>query len=489
MLRYLKKALCVVFVVLVLAASFPFDAFAFDPVSSAAIANAFAQAISAYGAANGVSIVFDVSSTNGIGENMHSLWARFREGQQTVDDYADLAYLMWPDLYKKVEDAASGAVVAINVASTFAEEFDNFYNWLLSGPAELVQVDNQYYEWSSSNIGPSAQSIPIISVSGAGVLVPFVVSSSRPSLNPNTWLYFGQYSSNSSWYAISYRNQMLSYPIYFAYVNDGSTYYHTLVVCSVSMGVNSANGSVATASSGGTSSANPSTLDSVTGLYYNYGYSSNGPKDPNPSIPVYSSLSSALNAFASNSNDRTALGVKAYGDSTTASFPDTADPNYDALNRAKDIPLNIPWDDTKYGDGTGTLTDAQTGAIAGDLDGVIERDKELALAGDNVTNPPNNDDPPSSDPDDYLVLGLEDVFPFCIPFDIYDFLSALAATPTPPHFTATLAFPAAVGGNQTIEIDFDNPTFNQLAQLLRTLELLAFIVGLALLTRSMFIRG
>lgn len=479
--RYLKKALCVVFVVLVLAASFPLDAFAVDPVSSSVLANALAQAISAYGAANGVGVVFDVADADGIGENMHELWKRFRAGQQTTDDYLDIAALMWPDLYIKTSVVADAACVGVHVASTYAEQFDNFYNWLLSGPAEMVKVDNQYFHFSQSQIGPFAQPIICGSMVSYSAQVPY-------GADYSVGLVSLSYASSY----IKLRTTQNEYPVVaFAYPNG----YEYRIVCVSSANVSCVASSInsSTGNMSGSKSASTNNYNSTSSVYYSstttLHYSQNG---ATVNIPYYSSFSEGLAASAQAlgaPSVGSSVGVKAYNLTGIADFPDTADPNYDALNRARDIPLDQPWDYTKYGDGSGTLTDAQTGAIAGDLDGVIERDKELALAGDNVTNPPNDDDPTSSNPHDYLVLGLEDVFPFCIPFDIYNFLSALVAAPTAPHFTATLAFPAAVGGNQTIEIDFDNPTFNQLAQLLRTLELLAFIVGLALLTRSMFIRG
>lgn len=125
-----------------------------------------------------------------------------------------------------------------------------------------------------------------------------------------------------------------------------------------------------------------------------------------------------------------------------------------------------------------------------DVGDQIVEDGEIAVEEEETDNPDiPDDDEPIGEAGDYVVAGLEDVFPFCIPFDIYHLLSALAATPQAPSFTATLEFPEIIGGTKTIEIDFDTPTFNRLAQILRLMELLAFIVGLAFVTRSMFVRG
>jgi hypothetical protein len=83
------------------------------------------------------------------------------------------------------------------------------------------------------------------------------------------------------------------------------------------------------------------------------------------------------------------------------------------------------------------------------------------------------------------IPGLSEVFPFCIPFDIYKFLSALAADPVAPHFEWRFYVPGIC--DETIVIDLAE--FNTIAQILRTMELLAFIVGLAFVTRSKMIRS
>lgn len=90
----------------------------------------------------------------------------------------------------------------------------------------------------------------------------------------------------------------------------------------------------------------------------------------------------------------------------------------------------------------------------------------------------------SNDASAYQVNGLGDVFPFCIPFDLYNFVSCLAAEPVAPSFTWRFYVPGIC--DETIEIDFSD--FDQAAQLLRTMELLLFCVGLAFVTRKI-IRG
>lgn len=89
---------------------------------------------------------------------------------------------------------------------------------------------------------------------------------------------------------------------------------------------------------------------------------------------------------------------------------------------------------------------------------------------------------------DYTIE-LRNFFPFCIPWDIYDMLSAFVTTPVTPEFT--FQFPTGVINHQIqwTECTFDLHAWDGVAQGLRTLELIAFAVGLALMTRNIFLRG
>ena len=78
----------------------------------------------------------------------------------------------------------------------------------------------------------------------------------------------------------------------------------------------------------------------------------------------------------------------------------------------------------------------------------------------------------------YDIKGL---FPFCIPFDIYDMLNLLVAGREAPHFEYRFYVPGIV--DYTMEFDF--AMFEPLADVLRKMELLAFCVGLAFVTKSL----
>lgn len=87
---------------------------------------------------------------------------------------------------------------------------------------------------------------------------------------------------------------------------------------------------------------------------------------------------------------------------------------------------------------------------------------------------------PPTDPTGFA-LDLTKVFPFCIPFDLYAFLTCLNADPVTPVIEWEIAMPG--GGSYPLTIDLS--PFDSVAQLLRRLELLLFIIALAIKTRDL----
>lgn len=77
---------------------------------------------------------------------------------------------------------------------------------------------------------------------------------------------------------------------------------------------------------------------------------------------------------------------------------------------------------------------------------------------------------------------IKDKFPFCIPFDVVDMLRAFTANRTAPSITC----PVDLNGN-TITVDLQE--FEGVASLVRLLELILFIIGLALATRKLIGAG
>lgn len=88
------------------------------------------------------------------------------------------------------------------------------------------------------------------------------------------------------------------------------------------------------------------------------------------------------------------------------------------------------------------------------------------------------------DVSDYT-LDFRKLFPFCIPFDIYKAVKLLDATPTAPvvHYKFYLS------KSKSYNIDLNLNKFNTVAAILRKMECLLFIIGLATATRRIYIRG
>ena len=146
--------------------------------------------------------------------------------------------------------------------------------------------------------------------------------------------------------------------------------------------------------------------------------------------------------------------------------------------------------------------------VTGDLSSVIPSIKEyvesITLTGDLVISDSVDDsvDVPGDDAipgeDDVVVpelgalgdytVGLSDLFPFCLPFDLIDFISILARDPKAPYFEYDMALPSWINeGSYKFVIDLS--PFDDAAKLLRTMETLLFIIGLIILTRDKMIRG
>lgn len=160
--------------------------------------------------------------------------------------------------------------------------------------------------------------------------------------------------------------------------------------------------------------------------------------------------------------------------------------------------ITVPLDDDNYTEGDGAIIDvgAQWGDTYGDVIEGIEgafSDSEylipsITYEGEDEVQEQVQDTPAESisqEVGDYQSPGLQNVFPFCIPFDIYAFFECLAADPVAPSFTWRFYVP----GICDEEIELDLSDFDSVAQVVRTMELLAFIVGLAIVTRNRFLRG
>lgn len=84
-----------------------------------------------------------------------------------------------------------------------------------------------------------------------------------------------------------------------------------------------------------------------------------------------------------------------------------------------------------------------------------------------------------------LAFDLTAIFPFCIPFDLFALIEKFDVQPETPRIQISLPLP---GLDETLDLDLDLAPFETVAVILRSMELIAFIIGLALVTRNL-IRG
>ena len=157
-----------------------------------------------------------------------------------------------------------------------------------------------------------------------------------------------------------------------------------------------------------------------------------------------------------------------------------------AYARAHDIPLS------KVLEAMGV----KVGDVAKDIDYAASIDATMTQEGikadekvgtdKTVIKPfiPSTSDKPARE---YTLEGLDELFPFCVPFDVYRLISFLQADPKAPKLKWNV--PTINGKkvkNNILEIDFSK--YNQAAEIFRTLEFIAFCLGFVLVVRKL-IRG
>ena len=147
------------------------------------------------------------------------------------------------------------------------------------------------------------------------------------------------------------------------------------------------------------------------------------------------------------------------------------------------------WTDVLDKLGVGVIDRTETGDMVIGNEGVTTKEWEYAGSATGVPDITLPDTAtPSKELSNYTFLGLEKIFPFCLPFDMIDFVKVLDAPAQAPHFKWSFPYPTT-SGMKTYEIDIDLSPFDSVAELLRDMECLLFIVGLVLITRSRMIRG
>ena len=149
---------------------------------------------------------------------------------------------------------------------------------------------------------------------------------------------------------------------------------------------------------------------------------------------------------------------------------------YGDMTLDKDDVLTIPWENVQPTDLSEPFVGGQTVAI--DLVDGVTVDTDIPVEDIPVE--------PVVPRDSYTIANLETVFPFCVPFDLVKIFTLFNAEPEAPHFTWKFYF--WVGEMKTYDVEIDLSPFDSVAEILRLMELIGFMVFLTLKTRDL-IRG
>lgn len=167
------------------------------------------------------------------------------------------------------------------------------------------------------------------------------------------------------------------------------------------------------------------------------------------------------------------------------SYPIANEYGYISLGEASSLsaekPQEVHYPDVAE-DGSQVYDVTYVGVTATDIEGIIQGAVDRILAGTasivgsvqqagTVVNP---------EIDPYKV-GLSSVFPFCIPFDVYNMVTMFVAEPEAPHAEWTFSLPWS---NQEYSVGWDLSDFDGVAQVCRSMELVLFAVGLAAITHK-----
>lgn len=365
--------------ILIPIALFPVSAFAIDPISSSAT---FAALADAYGMSYGVGSVYSVTSSSGVADTFDVLWDDFNSYRS---DHNQSTYNLdtWLDRVKHESDPkpfvssfthSSGKFSGFYVDAESARMLDEFWNWLLTGPAEISIVDNQW-AWDRENdvvISPVVSSYSLFpgvpSLSGYGQSI--IQSEGFLFASSGSARYFAGIYPNSSSQSI-FLCGVLSNGSYIPFAF--SDYQYSIIAwCRSDLNNN----------------WQVSLTSFQSDIYYASLNAQLSASFYSSSVPLFSSLSEALDTFADRDNLGSSISLVPYGDEPNPQLPIVSLPDY--VPQARELVTDIPWDDDEYGD-VFPLPDASLVSVISTMVDAISAN-DFALLDD--PNPVDPDAPP-----------------------------------------------------------------------------------------------
>lgn len=141
-----------------------------------------------------------------------------------------------------------------------------------------------------------------------------------------------------------------------------------------------------------------------------------------------------------------------------------------------DTPLqDVPWEGLndlldQTAQGINEQIQSQTQSITSAQEATTEAVESLTDTITSALDVPDSEELPD------FKFDLRELFPFCIPFDIYRLLSSFDADPVAPHVQLPIVI-ESIGFSYNLDLDF--AVWNPVAQAMRTAELIVYAIALA----------
>lgn len=385
------------------------------------------------------------------------------EYEQDFIDYANEHGLTYTQTDTWLNDVASGKL------NQLSEVWSSFKEWVKS---KFSSSSANYYTLGSiiDSVVPNASANYSGDIS-LNSSIPVLCASYSNGNNKRIFIMLDSYSNFTTYSNTRSQIQVQGYPMYDIYITSSATniYYYDS---------SSSRGIYTFIDSSGPSWYGYNTLSVLQGL----GLGNNvlipsirewditSSSAPDTDFSIYNpSLVPDINFVDANTEEASIPGVIDLPWGNLGDDEAERDETYDDLVGGLDLGQEI-------GDLWQALQDL-IGVLAVDDTGVLQPN-------DGGENPPTLEDEVENNKVNgaFVLSGLEKVFPFCIPFDLYAFMTLLVAEPVAPVINWPIYNPIT-DSNEIITIDFS--TWESVVILLRYIFDFLFIVGLLLMARAL----
>lgn len=243
-MKNLKRIMVFIFVVLLLSTNLPLYASANIVASETEQATACLPVIQIFGQSHNVQYIFDAETTAENISMLLDLWSQYTSEVNNAITMNQMYNQIITDNTYLINEAG---YLTFNISANLAGLLTQFWDYVLSGPAQMVQVDNQY-AWTPDQTTGQVSPIPVkvlgsLIINGKELILTdkIVVDIYSGSSSNPTHYYTESWKFNQPVYAYtafqqpssSYRNVVILYDIPFSYsltreyYNGSSNQYFT----------------------------------------------------------------------------------------------------------------------------------------------------------------------------------------------------------------------------------------------------------------------